>query len=229
MLAVALASLVAAASPVQGSVFGPVVAVKGTTFTITTPLSPNGKSVVAAGSARITEQATAPRSDLKVGACVMATGAKSAAGVVAAQRISISQPVQGKCGGNFFRAGGGGGRFTPPPGGGGTRTRPPGGGFNRPGNFGFAFGQVTKLSGSTVTVKGTDFRTKKATTTMVSISSKTTLSEMKTVKAADIPLKTCAFVRGSSTDKGKTVTATDVALTPEANGTCTAGFRRPGS
>lgn len=228
MLAVALAALVAAASPVQGSVFGPVVAVKGSTFTITTSLSPNGKSVVSAGSARITEQATAPKSDLKVGACVMATGAKNSKGVVTAQRISISAPVKGQCGGgNFFRGGGGANRppTTPPSG----SQRPPAGGFQPRGNFGFAFGSVTKVSGTSLTVKGTDFRTKKATTTTVTLSSKTTLSETKTVKAADVALKMCAFVRGSSTDKGKTVKATDVALTPEQNGSCTAGFRRPGS
>ena len=75
--------------------FGPVVSVKGTTFTITTSLSPSGKSQVSAGSATITEQATAPRSSLKVGACVMATGAKNSKGVVTATRITISQPVKG--------------------------------------------------------------------------------------------------------------------------------------
>lgn len=227
--AIVMAAVVSAASPVQGSVFGPVVSVKGSTFTITTTLSPNGKSIVSAGSARITEQTTAPRSALKVGACVMATGAKNSKGVVTAQRISISAPVKGTCGGNFFRAGGTGGNRPANPRAGGTRPPGGGGGFQGSANFGFAFGAVTKLSGSTLTVKGTDFRTSKATTTTVSFSSKTTLSETKTITAADIALKTCAFVRGTSTDKGKTVEATDVALTPEANGTCTPGFRRPGS
>jgi len=228
--AIALAALVAGAAPVQGSVCGPVVAVKGETFTITTSLSPNGKSIVSAGSARITEQVSAPRSDLKVGACVMATGAKNSKGVVTAQRISISAPVKGKCGGgNFFRAGGTGGgnrpRVTPPPG----SRQPPPGGFRRPANFGFAFGSVTKLSGSTLTVEGVAFGSGKASTTTVMFSSKTALSETTTIKAADMTTKVCAFVRGTSTDKGKTVKATDVALTPESNGTCTSRFRRPGS
>ena len=223
--AILMAAMVSAASPVQGSVFGPVVSVNGSTFTITTSLSPNGKAIVSAASARITELGTAPRSALKVGACVMASGTRNSKGLVTAQRISISAPVQGKCGGNFFRVGGGGGPRVTPPAGGGT-GQPPAGGFRPSGNFGFAFGQVTKLGGSTLTVKGTDFRTNKATTTTVSFTSKTTLFETKTVKT--VPLKTCAFVRGTSTDKGKTVKATDVSLTPEANGTCTSGFRRPG-
>jgi hypothetical protein len=220
MLAVALAALATAASPVQGSVFGPVVSVKGSTFTITTSLSPSGKSLVSAGSARITEQATAPRSALKVGACVTATGAKNGKGVVAATRIMISAPVKGTCGGGFaFRRGGANGRFAPPP----------AGGFRRNADFAFAFGSVTKASGSTLTVKGTDFRTNKATTTTVTISSKTTLSETQTVKPSSVEPKMCAFVRGTSGDKGVTVKASDVSLTPERNGVCTDGFRRPGS
>lgn len=221
--AVAAAVAILAASPIQGSLFGPVVSAKGTTFTITTSLSPNGKSVVSAGSARITEQVTAPRSALKVGACVMANGSKNAKGVVAATRISISAAVKGTCGGGFAFARGGATNRPPR-----TGTRPPGG-FQRAGNFGFAFGQVTKLSGSMLTVKGTDFRTKKATTTTVSFSSKTTLSETKTIAASAVRTKMCAFVRGTSANKGETVKATDVSLTPETKGSCTNGFRRPGS
>lgn len=223
-----LAPAASAATPVSGSVSGPVVAVKGSTFTITTKLSPSGKSLVSAGSARITEQAAAPKSALKVGACVMATGAKNSKGVVAATRIGISEAVKGKCGGGFgFGRGGGAGSGNRPPGGG---TPPPGGGgngggFQRPGNFGFAFGQVTKVSGTTLTVKGTDFRTKKATTTTVTVSSKTTLSESKTIKATAVQTKMCAFVRGTSPDKGVTVKATDVSLTPEIKGACTFGGR----
>jgi hypothetical protein len=132
--------------------------------------------------------------------------------------------VKGQCGGGFFVRGG-----TRPP---GAARTPPAGGFQRSGSFGFAFGSVTKLTGSTLTVKGAAFGSKKTsttTTTTVTLSSKTALSETKTIKAADVQLKTCAFVRGTSPDKGKTVKATDVALTPERNGKCTTGFRRPGS
>ncbi len=99
--ALVLVPAASAAAPVQGSLFGPVVSVKGTTFTITTTLSPSGKSLVSAGSAKITEQAAAPKSSLKVGACVMATGARNAKGVVAATRITISQPVKGSCTSGF--------------------------------------------------------------------------------------------------------------------------------
>jgi Domain of unknown function (DUF5666) len=222
--AIAAAVAVLAASPIQGSVFGPVVSVKGTTFTITTSLSPDGKSVVSAASAKITEQAAAPRSSLKVGACVMATGARNSKGVVAATRITLSAPVKGTCGGGFtFRRPGAGGTTRPPRVGG----APPAGGFRRTGGFGFAFGLVTKASGSTLTVKGSFGKT--ARTTTVTVSSKTSLEHTITVKPSDLKVKDCAFVRGVSPDKGKTVKATDVALTPETNGSCTNGFRRPGS
>lgn len=221
MIAAALAALAVAASPVQGSVFGPIVSVKGDTFTLTTKLSPNGKSVVSAGSARITEQAAASRSDLKVGACVAANGTRNAKGVVAATRIMITAPVKGTCGGNVtFR--GGGPRLRPPR----TGTLPPGGGFFRRGggSFGFAFGSVKSLKGSTLTVKSAFGSTAALT---VTISAKTTYSQTETVKASAITVKTCAFVRGTSSDKGVTVKATDIAITPETNGSCTTGFRRP--
>jgi len=218
-----------AASPVPGSVSGPVVSVKGSTFTITTSLSPSGKSLVTVGSAEITEQATAPRSSLKVGACVSAMGTRNSKGVVTAQRISISAPVKGQCGGGFGgRAGGGRPRTGTIPRTGTTPRTPPAGGFQN-GNFGFAFGSVTKVSGSTLTVKGRSFgSTSKTTTTTVTVSSKTQLSETKSVKASAIQTKLCAFVRGTSADKGVTVKATNIALSPETNGSCTNGFRRPG-
>jgi hypothetical protein len=223
-LAIALATLVSAGSPVQGSVFGPVVSVQGTTFTITTSLSPSGKSKVSAGSATVTEQASAPKSSLKVGACVMATGARNSKGVVTASRITISQPMKGSCTSGFAGRGGTRPNRTRPPA--GSRT-PPAGGFNRSGNFGFAFGALTKVSGSTLTVKGASFGSTTPRTTTVVVSSKTSLLETKTVKASAIAVKMCAFVNGTSADKGLTVKATRVALTPETNGTCTNGFRRP--
>lgn len=217
--AVAAAALLAAASPVQGSVFGPIVSVKGDTFTITTKLSPSGRSLVSAGAARITEQATAPRSALKVGACVMAIGAKSAKGVVTATRIGISAPVSGKCGVAIAFGRGRGGPGSRPP----RAGAPPSARFRRSGGFGFAFGSVKALKGSTLTVSSP------RGTTTVTISSKTALSETKTIEANSLRAKTCAFVRGTSADKGVTVKATDVAITPERNGSCTTGFRRPGS
>lgn len=214
--ALALAAVVSAVSPVQGSVFGPIVSVNGTTFTMTTPLSPNGKSIVSAGGARITSPVTAPRSSLKVGVCVMTLGTRNAEGVVAATRITISDPVKGTCApAGGFRVGTTG---APPIG-----APKPGGGFQRRvGPGGFAAGMVTKVNGSTLTVAGL------GRTTTVTLSSKTVFERIATVKATELRTKTCAFVRGTSTDKGETVKATDIAISLEVNGKCTNGFRVAG-
>jgi hypothetical protein len=216
LAAIAAAVALLASSPVQGSVFGPVVSVGGDTFTITTTLSPSGKSKVSAGSARITEEVVAPRSSLKVDACVMASGAKNSKGVVAATRVTLSAPVKGSCaapGGFRTRAGGG-----PPPGGG----QAPRSGFKRPANLGFAIGMVKTASASTLTVKG------RTGTTTVTVSSKTSIVRTATVKVSAITTKLCAFVNGTSADKGKTVKATNIALSQKRNGTCAGGSRVAG-
>jgi hypothetical protein len=219
-------AVASAAAPVQGSLFGPVVSVKGTTFTITTSLSPSGKASISAGSARITEQKPAPRSSLKVGACVTATGTRNSKGVVAATRITISAAVKGSCTSGFSGRGGSRPNGGAPRSGNGT---PPAGGFGQRGNLGFAFGSVTKVSGSSITVKGTKVGSSATQTTTVTVSSKTSLLHTATVKASAVKVKMCAFVNGTSADKGLTVKATNVALTPETKGTCTSTFRRPGN
>ena len=208
-----------AATPVQGSVFGPNrFSVQGTTFTLTTSLSPSGKSN---GHRRKGDDHGAGHGpeveSLKVGACVSAMGTRDSKGVVAATRITISAPVKGQCGAGFRRSRQAGrpgrapcrGRATVPR----TGTRPPGG-FGGSGNSGFAFGSVTKVTGSTLTVKGRSFGSTKATTTTVTVSAKTSLDQTLTVTASAIKVKMCALVRGTSPDKGLTVKATNIALTP---------------
>jgi hypothetical protein len=203
----------------QGSISGTIVSVKGTTFTLRTSSSPTGKSTVSVGSATITEEIGALRSSLKAGACVMATGTRNSKGVVAATRITISAPVNGECGGGFGGRGGATGRTGPPPGSqGGSGQRPPGG-FGGNGNVGFAFGAVTKVTGSTLTVKGSFGQTTRTTT--VTVSSKTALLRTIRAKASAIKVNLCAFVRGTSNDEGATVKATNIALSPQTNGACT--------
>jgi hypothetical protein len=225
--AAVLAGIASAASPVTGSISGPVTSVKGSTFTMTTSLSPTGKATVTVGkSATIVTQETVALSSLKTGDCVMATGAKSTKGVVTAQRISLSTPVKGACTVGFGRRGGAGGAGGRPPGAGaGTGKRPTtgggAGGFNFA-NFGFAFGSVSSIKGNTLTVKGTFGG--KATTTTVDVSSKTTISKTVDVAPSAIAVKDCVFVNGSSTDKGVTVTATNINLTKPTSTGCRFGF-----
>lgn len=227
VLACVAAASAAAATPVAGSVFGPVTSTKGSTFVVKTSLSPTGSSKVSVVSgAAITEQVTAPRSGLKVGACVSALGSRNAKGVVAATRVSLTAAVKGQCE-SGFRPGGGSGPGGRPPGSGappGPGTQSPPGGFGGNASFGFAFGTVTKLKGETLTVHGTRGSTMVNTT--VTVSSKTQLLETAHVPESAITTKMCAFVDGTSTDKGVTIKAQTIMLSKQTRGTCTNGFRR---
>lgn len=225
----AVVAAASAAAPVSGSISGPVAAVKGSTFTVTTSLSPTGKAKVdVSKSTTITTQQTLARSALKSGLCVVANGQKNGKGVVAAQRVSLSTPVKGQCTTGFNRGGGRPGGGVPPTG----RQRPPGagggtggGGFGNFANFGFAFGTISSVKGDTLTVKGTV--NKKAVTTTVTVGAKAQISKTVKVGVSAVAVKDCVFVRGTSTDKGVTVQAQDVTLTkPTATG-CQFGFRGP--
>ena len=214
----------AAAAPVQGSISGPVTTVKGSTFTVKTTLSPTGSSKVTVGSkATVIEQQAGTQADLRKGMCVTAMGTKTKS-TVAAQRVSLRPAVKGSCSTGFRRGGGSG---TRPP---GSGTRPPGSGggsgggsgFSPPANFGFAFGQITGVKGSTLTVKGFNG------TTTVTVSGKTAITKTVEVGPSAIAVKMCAFVNGTSTNKGVTVTASNVSLSKPVSGSCTFGFRRGG-
>jgi hypothetical protein len=213
---VTFAGTAAAASPVSGSISGPITAVKGKTFTVKTTLSPTGASKVSVGSkTTISERVDGSRTDLKKGACIMASGTKSGS-AVAATRVSLFSSTNGRCTGGF---GGNRPSGSRPPG----SARPPGGsgGFSRPANFAFAFGQITAVKGSTLSVKGFNGTTK------VNVSSKTSVSKTADVGMSEVKTKLCAFVFGTSSDKGVTVQAQNVSLTTSVGGKCAFGFRRP--
>lgn len=208
----------AATKPVTGSISGPVTSTKGAIFKVKTTLSPTGTAAVSVGSKTvISEQVAVTATVLKKGACVVAMGKKSAKGVVTAQRVTISPAVKGACDTGFGGRRPGG---TPPAGG-----RPsgglPGGGFGNNANFGFAFGQVTSVKGTSIKVKG------RQGTTSVTVPKTAQISETEHVGSSSITVKSCVFVQGTSTDKGKTVKATSVNLTKANGGKCTFGRRTP--
>jgi len=208
----------AAAAPTRGSISGPIAAVKGSSFEVKTALSPTGTSTVTvAEKTTIVEQETGRQSDLKTGVCVLATGTtKNKA--VQATRITISgaagctSPFRGR------RPGGAPGNGGAPP---ARRNGNGNPGFNRPADFGFAFGTITRVQGSTLTVKGL------RGTAAVSVSGKTAIGKTAKVGASALATNLCAFVFGTSSDKGVTVQATDVELSKPVDGSCRAR-RRPG-
>jgi hypothetical protein len=103
----------------QGAAFGPVVSISGDHLTVkaTTVTPPKKKgakpktttkavTVKLSSSTTITQTVAAAASDVTVGSCVTATGT-SAAGGVTASSVTVSQPVNGACGGFGGRGGGG--------------------------------------------------------------------------------------------------------------------------
>jgi hypothetical protein len=56
----------------------------------------------------------------------------------------------------------------------------------------------------------------------VTLSSKTAYTKTVTVGASAIKAKLCAFVRGTSTDKGVTISAQNVSLSKPVSGKCIA-------
>jgi hypothetical protein len=214
--AAVVTGVAAAAAPVTGSISGPVTSVSGTTFVVKTTLSPSGKAKVKVTSkTTIQEQVAATRADLKKGACVTGMGTKKGTSVTAI-RVSITPAVKGSCTSGTGRRPGG------PGGGGGLGGGGGAGGSGRPtppANFGAASGMISAVKGSTVTVKG------QTGTVKLVVNSKTQIGKTVTLTASTIEKSMCAFVLGTSTDKGLTVTAQNVNLSKPRSGSCT--FGRP--
>jgi hypothetical protein len=99
-----------------------------------------------------------------------------------------------------------------------TGNRAGRGTFKPPANFGFAFGTITKVDGSNLTVKGPF-----GSSTVV-LGKNVAITKTAVVGASSITTKMCAFVRGTSSDGGKTVVAQQVQLSEPVNGSCV-GFR----
>ena len=99
-------------------------------------------------------------------------------------------------------------------------------------NFGFAeraAGAVTAVSGSTITVSGTNPRTNAAVTYTVDVDASTKYSQTVATTSKALAVGQCASATGRADDTGA-VTATSIRLSPPTNGNCTIGFgggRRP--
>jgi hypothetical protein len=215
------AGVAVAAKPVSGTIGGPVTAVSGQTFTLKSSLSPKGRAKVhVASKTVITQQVSGTRADLRKGTCIFAVGQKNKQGVVQASRVMLSSPVKGSCTSGFGGPGGAPGQGAgrppqgsgPPPQGGG---QPPRGSrpFGNPANFGLAAGAITAVNGSLVSIHGRNGNSK------VTLQAKAQIVKTATVKASAVKVGLCAFVQGTSTDKGANVSAQSVRLfNPTARG-----------
>ena len=178
--------------------------------------------------------------DVTAGECVVASGALTGVtGSTAAPtpsatavRVTITEPVDGKCAAGMFGGAGGfpGGRPTAMPGGDGGMPEgrptdlpsgiPTGGSF---GNDSRAFGArtaglVTAVDGSTITVQvtGQDGTTTTATAT---VDASTTYTKTVAADASAVVVGQCASAFGTADSSGK-VTATSVTVSAPVDGTC---------
>lgn len=117
------ANLAAAFGTVH-SVSGDQLTVKGQAPRTTKKTKPKTEtvSVTLTVSTTVTETVKGAVTDLAVGSCVTANGTADSLGTITAKSVTVSQPVNGSCGGGFGGFGGFGGRFGSGAGGGGTPT-----------------------------------------------------------------------------------------------------------
>jgi len=208
--------------------FGQIAAVTGTTLQVQNTQSQT--AVTWSASTAFTK--TVPAA-LAVGDCVTATGTPGTGSALTATSVRVLST-----GGDCTPARNGGprapnrtprprpsGSFSPP-------ARAPGAGGQ---NFATAFGKVTAVSGSTVTVAGrlltggrfraTGTPAATPTTGPVTVTLGSSASVLRTVKAtgADAKVGLCAVATGK-TDSTGTVAATAVALSTKGPNGCTGGF-----
>lgn len=207
----------------------------------------------------ITRTKKAALSDVSVGDCIVATSAATGSATtspdpqsaVTATSIRISTPVNNTCGaGGFGRGQGFPGRGGFPGDGAGRPTtsptaRPDAGNPRQFGGFG-AFGTVTAVSGSTITVKQSarvggqsptaaptisPASTPTTTVRTITVTAATTYTTTSTGSAKDLVVGECATALGQAGSTGA-VSARSIAVSDPVNGSCTTGFggfggRRP--
>jgi hypothetical protein len=220
--AAVLAAGASAAAPASGFVNGTITSVKGPAFVLSTTDVPGGNAkVTLAKNAVVTKQVALEPSALKAGLCATAIGRRGSNGTVAALRLMVASPVKGQCGGGFGGRPPGAGPGRRPPGGARPAGAPPRGG-RPPANVGFSAGAITSVKGSTIKL-----HSNRQGTSTVTVSASTQIAQTKTADASAIDARLCAFVRGTSADKGRTIAAAVVNLTsPGSNGCAGFGFGR---
>ena len=221
-----------------GGTIGQIAAIDGTTLQVQDSSSQTAVSY--SSSTAITKTVSVDLSAVTVGSCITATtaptggaasaGSGSSAGSAggAVTSVSISQPTGGSCA-TGFGGGQGGARPTDRP-----SIRPsnrpsgrpsgaPSGGFGG-GNFvAPTTGQVTAVSGSTITVNALDFQTQKTASKTVTVDGSTKYSTTQSGAASDLVVGQCVVARGKADDSG-TVAATALTVSAPLNGSCTSGF-----
>jgi uncharacterized protein DUF5666 len=208
--------------------FGTAAAVSATSIEVQS--RQNGQVTVKFNAkTTFTDTAAATLKDVKVGECVAVTAPSGGARAtkLTARTVAITPATATGCaaagvfGGNAGQAGG---SFTGRP---DPSFRPRPSGTNRPrgnGNqFGRAFGEVTAVSATGFTVKGTARGTTPAVTTAVTVNASTTYTRTATATASALAVGVCVAALGPADDTGA-VTATSIGVSKPGDDGCAGGF-----
>ena len=154
--------------------------------------------------------------DIVAGKCIVATGQKDAAGKVTATVVRLSDPVNGACAISGPGGGGGPGGGTPPS----PRPRPTPSGAAA--NLTFVTGQVTTVSGTSVTIQPAS-----GASETVTVPTSVTVNKSATAAATDLKLHQCVSANGPKASSG-TVTARSITIVPSGPTGCATGGGRGG-
>jgi len=202
-------------SPSGGNAFrngasGQLVQVNGQTLILT---GPNGDTTVTVtATTTYTKTSIATLADITKGTCIVANGQKDpTSGAITATNVRISPKATAGCAVPGFGPGGNPGAT--PPAGATPRPTPSG-----QANAAFVTGEVTAVSGTSVTVK-----TAASGSQTISVASAATITNTAEVTAAALQNGQCVRANGTLDSTG-TVQATSVTITPAGpSGTCTTG------
>lgn len=190
---------------------GQLVQVSGQTLILT---GPNGDTTVTVTpSTTYTKTSIAALADITKGSCILATGQKDpTSGAVTATMVRISPKAAAGCMAPGVGPGTNPGGFSPPA---NATPRPTPSGQA---NLAFVTGEVTAVSGPSITVK-----TAAGTSQTFSVASAATITATADVTEAALQNGQCLRANGSR-DAAGNVQATSVTITPAGpSGTCTTG------
>jgi hypothetical protein len=197
---------------------GTVVQVSSSSLTLAT-VSGTDVSVTYTSATPVISTSTGSYQDIAVGTCMTATGTKDASGAIAVASVSISQPVNGSC--NTRTILGGSPRAFPSGAARGTfRARPR---ASVPANFAAVRGQVTAVSGTTVTIN--DAQT--GGTETVTVPTTVSVDITSPGNDSDLAQGVCVLAAGQKAASG-TITARTLAIEPPGPSGCFTGTGRGG-
>ena len=189
--------------PGRNGASGELVKLSGTTLILNA--QSGDVTVVYNGSTRIQKTSTGTVADIVTGSCIVAAGQKDSSGAVTASVVRVSSKVNGSC------ALGG------PGAGGGPRPTPRGTPRADQANAGFAAGEVTAVSGTSVTVLDATGASRPVTVpTTVRVSTSSSAS------ASDLAVGDCVLATGSK-DASGTVSARSLSIVPAGPSGCFTG------